>query len=329
MSGMFSTVGVWGYGLAAVGFSVFLGGLVAARRLPAQPGVLLAALAASAAWATAGTVYAFEGGTTWWTAHVVLDLLRIGLWFALLATVFRPATSDVPHATGPFGRWRWALAAAALVVAAILVLSPPRLSSIAGAIDGSGSWSLAAMLGVTIFGLALIEHLLRNADEAVRWRLKPLLLALGSAFAFDLLVFSEAFLFRVIDANLWAARGAVNLLVLPFVAVTVARSKAWTPGVTVSRGVVFHSVALVGAGVYLLAIRPLATTSDTSAAAGARPCRRCSSSAHCSSSRWSCSPAPSALVCGFSSASTSSRIATTTAKSGCGSPAGCRARRRT
>ncbi len=46
----------------------------------------------------------------------------------------------------------------------------------------------------------------------------------------------------------------VNLLVLPLVAVTIARSREWTPGVVVSRGVVFHSVALVGCGVYLLAM---------------------------------------------------------------------------
>jgi putative PEP-CTERM system histidine kinase len=110
------------------------------------------------------------------------------------------------------------------------------------------------MLGVTIFGLAFIEYLLRNTDETARWRVKPLLIAFGSALAFDLLVFSEAFLFRAIDVDLWAARGAVNLFVLPFVAVTVSRSREWTPGVTVSRGVVFHSVALVGSGLYLLAM---------------------------------------------------------------------------
>jgi putative PEP-CTERM system histidine kinase len=250
MSTTFSTVGMWGYGLAAVGFSVFLGGLVAARRLPAQPGLLLAALASSAAWAIAGVLFALDGEVGWWTAHVLLDLLRIGLWLALLASLIRPAASQA----GRPDLARWVIAAAAAVVVALVVAAPPRLATDAAGLRAASSWSLGAMLAVTVFALALIEHLLRNADETTRWRVKPLLLALGSAFAFDLLVFSEAFLFRAIDPELWAARGAVNLLVLPFVAVTVSRSREWRPGVTISRGVVFHSLALVASGIYLLAM---------------------------------------------------------------------------
>jgi putative PEP-CTERM system histidine kinase len=216
--------------------------------------LLLAALAASAGWAAAGAVFAYDGSAGWWTAHVLLDLLRIGLWLALFGTLFRAAVAPGSSTKELFGRWRWAVAGAAFALAVILFVAPPRLSVDAPANDATVPWSPIALLGLTIFGLALIEHLLRNADEAARWRMKPLLLALGCALAFDLLVFSEAVLFRVIDAELWAARGVVNLLVLPFVAVTARRSREWTPGVTVSRGVVFHSVALVGSGVYLLAI---------------------------------------------------------------------------
>jgi putative PEP-CTERM system histidine kinase len=250
MSTTFSTVGVWGYGLAAVGFAVFLGGLVAARRLPAQPGLLLAALAASAAWAIAGVVFALDGEVGWWSAHVLLDLLRLGLWLALLASLLRPAT-PVP---GRLDRARWAIGAAAAIAVALVAAAPPRLASDPAGIRAASSWSLGVLLALTVFALALIEHLLRNADETTRWRVKPLLLALGAASAFDLLVFSEAFLFRAIDPALWAARGAVNLLVLPFVAVTVSRSGEWRPGVTISRGVVFHSLALVASGIYLLAM---------------------------------------------------------------------------
>jgi putative PEP-CTERM system histidine kinase len=252
MSEMFSTVGAWGYGLATVGFSGFLVGLVAARRLPAQPGLLLAALAASAAWAATGAAYAFIGDARWWTAHLLLDVVRIGVWHALLATFFGPVASAAPQSAFPSGRSRQLIGVATLAVAAVLAVSPPRLALDTAATGGAGTWSLATLLGVTIFGLAFIENLLRNVEEAARWRVKPLLLALGSAFAFDLLVFSDAFLFRAIDTDLWAARGVVNLLVLPFVAVTVGRSRVWTPGVTVSRGVIFHSVALVGSGMYLL-----------------------------------------------------------------------------
>ena len=250
----FATVGVWSYGLAAAGFAVFLAVLAVGRRLPAQPRTLLAAVAASVAWALAGVAFAMGGGATWWIAQVLLDLLRIGLWLALLATFFGSSSTTGRASWSPFQGSRWPVWLGLVAAAAAAAISPPRLAVEGFQGGAAGSAGIVALLGVTIFGLALIEHLLRNAPEQVGWRLKPLLLALGSVFAFDLLVFSEAFLFRAIDPDLWAARGVVNLLVLPLVAVTIARSREWTPGVVVSRGVVFHSVALVGCGVYLLAM---------------------------------------------------------------------------
>jgi len=257
MPATFATVGAWSYGLAAAGFALFLAVLALGRGLPAQPRLLLAALAASAAWAIAGTGFAVAGGAPWWTAHVCLDVVRVGLWFALLGTFFGAAPAAARRPWPLARRWRWVIALGLLGALAMVAASPPRLATDAFPADGTavaGFAGLVALLGITIFGLALIEHLLRNAPEAVGWRVKPLLLALGSAFAFDLLLFSEAFLFRAIDPDLWAARGAVNLFVLPLIAVTVARSREWTPGVVVSRGVVFHSVALVGCGLYLLAM---------------------------------------------------------------------------
>jgi len=254
MPATFATVGAWSYGLAAAGFAVFLAALALGRGLPAQPRMLLAALAASVAWAIAGVGFAVAGGAAWWTAHLLADLLRIGLWLALLAAFFGAAPADTTRPWPLFPRSRWTIALGAAAALAAVAAWPPRLATGAPALDGAAVGGLVALLGITIFGLALIEHLLRNAPENVGWRMKPLLLALGAALAFDLLLFSEAFLFRAIDPDLWAARGAVNLFVLPLVAVTVARSREWTPGVVVSRGVVFHSVALVGCGLYLLAM---------------------------------------------------------------------------
>jgi putative PEP-CTERM system histidine kinase len=252
MSSTFATIGAWSYGLAAAGFAVFLALLLAARRLPAQPRLLLAALAATAAWAAAGAAFSVAGGAAWWTAHLLLDVVRAGCWLALLATFFGAPADGASRVRAWIFRSPRAVALGAIAIAAVVGVSAPRLATDLDRPAGIGSWGLAALLGVAILGLAVIEHLLRNAPETVRWRLKPLLLALGAAFAFDLLLFSEAFLFRAIDPDLWAARGAVNLLVLPFMAVTVARSREWGPGVTLSRGVMFHSVALVGSGIYLL-----------------------------------------------------------------------------
>jgi putative PEP-CTERM system histidine kinase len=254
MPATFATVGAWSYGLAAAGFAVFLAVLALGRGLPAQPRTLLAAVAASATWAVAGVGFAAVGGAEWWTAYVLADLLRVGLWLALLATFFGAAAVGARHSWSLLPRPRLVIALGVAAALAAVAVWPPRLAAGASVSDANAVGGLVALLGITILGLALIEHLLRNAPEDVGWRVKPLLLALGAAFAFDLLLFSEAFLFRAIDPDLWAARGVVNLLVLPLVAVTVARSREWTPGVVISRGVAFHSVALVGCGLYLLAM---------------------------------------------------------------------------
>ncbi len=79
-------------------------------------------------------------------------------------------------------------------------------------------------------------------------------LGLAGMFAYDLFLFADAMLFRLLDPDLWAARGFVHALVIPFAAVATARNTAWTIDLHLSRGVVFHSTALLVSGIYLLAM---------------------------------------------------------------------------
>jgi hypothetical protein len=67
-------------------------------------------------------------------------------------------------------------------------------------------------------------------------------------------LYSDAMLFRHLDADIWAARGVVHALVIPFVAMATARNTAWTVDLHLSRGAVFHSTALLVSGVYLLVV---------------------------------------------------------------------------
>jgi putative PEP-CTERM system histidine kinase len=78
--------------------------------------------------------------------------------------------------------------------------------------------------------------------------------ALAAVFGYDFVMYSDAALFREVDANLWAVRGVAHALVIPVLGIAVARNKDWRFDVAVSRGVVAGSTALVAAGGYLLAI---------------------------------------------------------------------------
>ncbi|MEL7186738.1 MAG: XrtA/PEP-CTERM system histidine kinase PrsK, partial [Pseudomonadota bacterium] len=107
-------------------------------------------------------------------------------------------------------------------------------------------------LAIAVLGLILIEQLYRNSSMSSRWSLKPLVLGIGGLFAYDLFLYSQSFLLGAIDALTWTARGLVNVLFVPMIAIAARRNASWNVQLFVSRQVVFYSTALVATGVYLL-----------------------------------------------------------------------------
>ncbi len=105
---------------------------------------------------------------------------------------------------------------------------------------------------MAIGGLLLIEQLFRNSSDSERWALKYLCLGLGGIYAYDFFMYAEGLLFRELDPQLWQARGLVNAIAAPLIAVSVSRSTSTEFSLQVSRKVVFHSVTLLGAGLYLI-----------------------------------------------------------------------------
>ncbi|MGH8603457.1 MAG: XrtA/PEP-CTERM system histidine kinase PrsK, partial [Gammaproteobacteria bacterium] len=107
-------------------------------------------------------------------------------------------------------------------------------------------------LALAILGLVLVEHLFRYTRVESRWAMKFLCIGLGGLFAYDLYLYSNALLANRIDAHIWDARGAVNALTVPLLALAAARNPHWKLDLFVSRQVIFHSTTLLGTGVYLL-----------------------------------------------------------------------------
>ena len=109
-------------------------------------------------------------------------------------------------------------------------------------------------VGISVLGMLLVEQLYRNTHEQGRWAIKFACLGIGAMFVFDFYLYSDAMLFREINGDIWAARGIVNALIAPLIGVAIARSATWSSALAVSRRVVFHSVALFGSAIYLLAM---------------------------------------------------------------------------
>ncbi len=111
---------------------------------------------------------------------------------------------------------------------------------------------IASRVVMAVAGMVLVEQVFRNTPVEQRWGVKFLCLGVGAIFAYDFFLYADAMLFWHIDANLWAARGVSNALMVPLIFVSAARNPQWSFDVHVSRRVVFHSAALLGAGVFLL-----------------------------------------------------------------------------
>ncbi|HEX2492277.1 MAG TPA: XrtA/PEP-CTERM system histidine kinase PrsK, partial [Steroidobacter sp.] len=104
---------------------------------------------------------------------------------------------------------------------------------------------------VALIGLVLLEQIYRNANEAARPSLKYFAVGVGSLFAYDLFLYSQAELLKGITAEAWSARGLINTIAVPLIAVAVRRLPEWSVDLFVSRQVVFYTATFTGAGLYL------------------------------------------------------------------------------
>jgi len=108
------------------------------------------------------------------------------------------------------------------------------------------------LLGFSTLGLLLVEQVYRNTPAASRGPIALLCISAGAIFVYDFFVFSNAMLVQSIDYEFWSARGIVNILVLPTLALAAVRNPQMAPDLHVSRKFVFHTTTLLAAGVYLL-----------------------------------------------------------------------------
>lgn len=246
---MLVNIGLTTYLTASVGFTV-LGILLAVYRRANPLGLsVFIACATTAVWAAIVAFSSVAAGPSITLVHLG-ELARNGCWLFILLQLLGLQSDGLPWS---IGNWRWRrtfvpVLAAALALIAIRPLLP-------GPTPETGlhhQLVIALWLVLALLGLLLVEQLYRNATQTARWSIKYLCLGLGTLLAYDFFMYSEALLFRNLDAELWQARGLVNALATPLLAVAIARDSNWRVNVQISRQVVFHTVTLMGAGLYLL-----------------------------------------------------------------------------
>jgi putative PEP-CTERM system histidine kinase len=233
-----TSASAFSYASAALAFLLFGLLLLSGWRQRPHQRLLAAASLVTVLWSV---VMASAQVLPWaaWVLHGA-EWLRNGAWTAVLLSML--------------GLWQRSARIFHASVALYLAMAAATL--LAGYLPKDLTFHLLSIgrLGMAVLGMLLVEQLYRDRSVQVRWAIKFVCLGLGALFAYDFYLYSDMLLLRELDPELWAARGVVNALIVPMLAVSMLRSQSWPAQLAVSRRVAFHSAALLGAAVYLLAM---------------------------------------------------------------------------
>ena len=243
-----ATAASWSYGLAAACYAVFAIRLAIGWRGDLRATLLIVATIATTLWAASNIFVVLSAVSTAWLVANAFDALRYGAWFAFLGYLLKGPTAEEPKAaflSAPVVRWTIVFVLPGL--AASVALSEGLLPALMlGASGRTAEYTLR--LGLAIFGLILVEQLLRRAHPQARWGLKPLCVGLAGVFAFDIFFYAEAMMFGRLDASIFVARGFANALIIPFVAMATVRNTGWTIDLHMSQGGGVPNDGLAGVG---------------------------------------------------------------------------------
>jgi putative PEP-CTERM system histidine kinase len=232
------------YGICAVAYAALALFLVLRTRGNPSRLHLLAACGLTALWA--GAAVALPAANPLLGAAGLLDLLRLGAWYVVTLNFYR---RFVPGQVGPGRAFTIMGVLIALMVGGAMLAGLGRI----GAGGSLLSIGLAARLVLAICELLLLENLLRNAPEEARWNVNLACIGLGALAVYDILLCTDAALFRQVSPVLADGRALANVLVAPLLGLAAVRTQK-APVLAISRTAAFHSASLVASGALLLAL---------------------------------------------------------------------------
>src|SRR3989344_9431932 len=243
-------IGAISYSIAAAIFLALLVVLLTGRAGGLPRHLLVFATAASALW-TAAAAYqaAFDAPLI---AFQLLELLRDFAWLTFLLHMLSTKVHGKGVVTTSFRVLRHGVYAFTGVMAALAIY--PHFSGLDLSFLAGFDYQLAGYLLLSVMGLVLVEQILRNTPLEFLRAIKYLCFGIGGMFVYDFYMYSDALLFQRLDPALWEARGFINATVVPGIGVSLARNPQWSPSLLISRRMAFHTTALLGSGIYLLAM---------------------------------------------------------------------------
>jgi putative PEP-CTERM system histidine kinase len=207
---------------------------------------ILGCCIASLSWAGA------TAATAPLAALSALDSIRLSAWllFAVALVTIRASDGSGLGRAYLFGAVSFCLTAIVNDVWG-LVVSPGAAAPYTS--------QLLIRIGFGVAGLLTIENFWRNTEPERRWHVWPLCVAIGGLFAYELFLFSDAFITRGrVDPGLALGRPIVAAFMAPLLALAMVRNREWRVDIHVSRQVVLHTATLVASGCFLVAVAVVA-----------------------------------------------------------------------
>lgn len=234
-------LGIAGFGAAALSFAMLTALFVTSwhgRQVGAR---MIAACAVTAVWALILAIETRSGNMPFLLVYMA-EIGRDAAWLLVLTELAAAAAPRVLIVTAHvlwIGLVITGFAAPVLVHLGLEIGTPALLISRAG-------------LALALISLVLLEQIHRNSSQTARRTLRYFVIGVGAMLAYDLFLYSHAELMRGISADAWSARGIVNVIAVPLIAVAVRRNPQWSLDIFVSRQVVFYTTTFVAVGVYLV-----------------------------------------------------------------------------
>ncbi|HKS56627.1 MAG TPA: XrtA/PEP-CTERM system histidine kinase PrsK [Steroidobacteraceae bacterium] len=225
-------IGSISYGIAALGFVVLTVLLAVNWRGRRPGGYLVAASAVTAVWAL--MLVTSRGMPTY-----LMEVLRSSSWLLALAAI---AVAVAPRPL----IWTVRVVCGVLIASTLVMPALTRLGVVPTLVLSRVG------LVTSLLGLVLLEQIYRNSSQTARGSVKYLTAGVGVLFAYDLFLYSQAELLRGTTPEALVARGLIDALAVPLIALAVRRNPQWSLDIFVSRQAVFFTTTFLGVGAYLL-----------------------------------------------------------------------------